>query len=65
MSRKAVAILDSELDSLTGLPNRLIFERRVQRELDAQATALLYIDIDKIAAINEAFGLSARCLCSG
>ena len=59
VSRKAVAILDSEHDSLTGLPNRLIFERRVQRELDAQATALLYVDIDKIAAINEAFGLSA------
>lgn len=59
VSRKAVAILDSEHDSLTGLPNRLIFERRAQRELDAQATALLYVDIDKIAAINEAFGLSA------
>ena len=59
VSRKAVAILESEYDALTGLPNRLIFERRVQRELDTQATALLYVDIDKVAAINEAFGLSA------
>ncbi len=59
VSRKAVAILESEHDSLTGLPNRLIFERRAQRELDARAAALLYVDIDKIAAINEAFGLSA------
>jgi diguanylate cyclase (GGDEF)-like protein len=59
VSRKAVAILESEYDPLTGLPNRLIFERRAQRELDAHATALLYFDIDKVAAINEAFGLSA------
>jgi diguanylate cyclase (GGDEF)-like protein len=59
VSRKAVAVLASDYDALTGLPNRYIFERRAQRELDAQATALLYVDIDKLAAINEAFGLSA------
>jgi diguanylate cyclase (GGDEF)-like protein len=41
------------------LPNRVIFERRAQRALDRTATALLYVDIDKLAAINEAFGLSA------
>ena len=59
VSRKAVAILGSEYDALTGLPNRFIFERRTQRALDRAATALLYVDIDKVAAINEAFGLSA------
>ncbi len=59
VGRKAVAILGSEYDALTGLPNRVIFERRAQRALDRTATALLYIDIDKLAAINEAFGLSA------
>jgi diguanylate cyclase (GGDEF)-like protein len=59
VSRKAVAILGSEYDALTGLPNRLIFERRAQRALDRGATALLYLDIDKLAALNEAFGLSA------
>lgn len=59
VSRKAVAILDSEHDALTGLTNRVIFERRAQRWLDRAATALLYVDIDRIAAINEAFGLSA------
>jgi len=59
VSRKAVAILSSDYDALTGLPNRLIFERRAQRALDRAATAVLYIDIDKVAAINEAFGLSA------
>jgi diguanylate cyclase (GGDEF)-like protein len=59
VGRKAVAILGSEYDALTGLPNRFIFERRAQRALDRAATAFLYIDIDKLAALNEAFGLSA------
>jgi diguanylate cyclase (GGDEF)-like protein len=59
VGRRAVAILGSEYDALTGLPNRLIFERRAQRALDRGAAALLYVDIDKLATINEAFGLSA------
>ncbi|HVJ29661.1 MAG TPA: diguanylate cyclase, partial [Gammaproteobacteria bacterium] len=59
VGRKAVAILDSEYDSLTGLPNRLIFERRAQRMLDRAAAQVLYVDIDELEAINEAFGLSA------
>jgi diguanylate cyclase (GGDEF)-like protein len=59
VSRKAVAILASDYDALTGLPNRLIFDRRAQRALDQAPTAMLYVDIDKLAAINEAFGLSA------
>ncbi len=59
VGRKAVAILGSEYDALTGLPNRFIFERRAQRALDRTATAMLYVDIDELAAINEAFGLSA------
>ena len=50
VSRKAVAILDSEYDPLTGLPNRLIFERRAQtRRWTGRATALLYVDIDELA----------------
>lgn len=59
VGRKAVAILVSEYDALTGLPNRCIFERRAQRALDRGATALLYVDIDRLAAINERFGLCA------
>jgi diguanylate cyclase (GGDEF)-like protein len=59
VARKAVAILDSEYDALTGLPNRLIFERRAQRLLDRGAASVLYADIDELEAINEAFGLSA------
>jgi diguanylate cyclase (GGDEF)-like protein len=59
VARKAAAILASEHDSLTGLVNRLVFERRAQRLLDEAPAALLYLDIDKLAAINEAFGLGA------
>lgn len=59
VSRKAVAILESEHDPLTGLANRLIFERRAQRALDAGPAALLYVDIDRLEAINTTFGLSA------
>ncbi len=59
VGRRTIAILQSEYDALTGLTNRFIFERRAQRVLDAGPAALLYVDIDKVATINEAFGLSA------
>jgi len=61
VSRKTVAILSSQHDSLTGLVNRLIFERRMQSLLDAGpgTHALLYVDIDHLESINEAFGFQA------
>jgi len=62
VSRKAVGILNSQYDALTGLVNRLIFERRVQALLDSasgEGHALLYVDIDKLQSINEAFGFHA------
>ena len=61
VSRKAVGILGSQYDPLTGLINRLIFERRAQRELDAAVggNALLHIDVDRLQTINEAFGFRA------
>jgi diguanylate cyclase (GGDEF)-like protein len=62
VSRKAVSILNSQHDALTGLVNRLIFERRVQTLLDSasgEGHALLYIDIDKLESINQAFGFHA------
>lgn len=63
VSRKVVGILASQHDSLTGLVNPLIFERRVQNLLDNSSgsgpQALLYIDIDKLQLVNEAFGLHA------
>lgn len=54
----------SEHDHLTGLPNRLRFERRMQ-ELCANATlgsnsvGLLYIDLDGFKPINDAHGHAA------
>ena len=59
VSRKAVAILDGDYDSLTGLPNRSAFERRAQRALTRAPAALLYVDIDALDVVNETFGLSA------
>ena len=62
VSRKAVGILGSQHDALTGLENRLIFERRAQSQLDVESPAghsLLYVDIDKLQTINEAFGFHA------
>jgi diguanylate cyclase (GGDEF)-like protein len=62
VSRKAVGVLRSQHDALTGLINRLIFERRVQSQLDGSTTGrrtLLYVDIDNLQAINDAFGFHA------
>jgi len=59
VGRKAMAILRSEHDALTGLTNRFIFERRAQRALDSAPAAVLYVDIDKLATVNEACGLGA------
>lgn len=62
VSRKAVSILNSQYDGLTGLVNRLIFERRVQSQLDSEQPerhALLYVDIDRLQSINDTFGLNA------
>ena len=62
VSRKTVSVLRSQHDGLTGLINRLIFERRVRALLDGADVArhaLLYIDIDKLEAVNQAFGLHA------
>jgi len=59
IARRVAAILHSRHDSLTGLPNRLIFESRVQTELREESDSshtLIYIDIDRLQAINEAFG---------
>jgi diguanylate cyclase (GGDEF)-like protein len=61
VSRKALGILNSQYDSLTGLVNRLIFERRVQRLLDTGMGphSLLYLDVDRLERINAEFGLNA------
>ena len=51
-------------DSLTGLPNRALFNDRLQRAIlkarrEKSLFALLYIDIDRFKSINDQFGHSA------
>ena len=63
MSRKAVSILNSQHDSLTGLANPPVFERRVRDVLEAvgapDGRPLLFMDIDRLQLINDAFGFHA------
>jgi diguanylate cyclase len=51
-------------DALSGLPNRLHFEERLDETLDAvgrqyAAMAVLFIDLDGFKAVNESFGHGA------
>jgi diguanylate cyclase (GGDEF)-like protein/PAS domain S-box-containing protein len=52
------------VDSLTGLPNRRQFERRLQEALDrgrrdARPMALMFLDVDRFKEINDGFGHGA------
>ncbi|HEY7672850.1 MAG TPA: EAL domain-containing protein [Gammaproteobacteria bacterium] len=62
ISRKAVGILNSQHDTLTGLANPVVFARRVREALASEAKdgrPLLYIGIDRLEVINDAFGFDA------
>lgn len=59
-TKEAEAIQHAEIDALSGLPNRLALERRLNAAL-AQATrdepiALLLIDIDQFKVVNDTYG---------
>lgn len=48
-------------DTLTGLPNRALFEERLRRALvavarDKRKIGLLYIDLDRFKTVNDTFG---------
>lgn len=51
-------------DSLTGLPNRLLFGDRLQRELargkrESRTSAVLFVDLDHFKAVNDSQGHGA------
>ncbi len=51
-------------DSLTGLPNRLLFDDRLQQAIsiakrDSRQFALLYLDLDKFKPVNDSLGHNA------
>ena len=62
VGRKAVGILDSQHDPLTGLMSRSIFEQYARKAMDSGNSAharMLHIDIDRLQSVNDAFGFHA------
>lgn len=56
--------LQSHTDTLTGLPNRMLFDDRLQQSLvqakrNPSRFALLFIDLDKFKPVNDQFGHAA------
>jgi diguanylate cyclase (GGDEF)-like protein len=61
LARKAIGVIESSYDPLSGLYTRAAFERRVRAVLAekkvAQGWSALYIDVDQLHAINEKSGM--------
>ena len=61
LARKAIGVIESSCDALSGLFTRAAFERRVRAAVSdrkgAQPWSALYIDVDQLHAINEKSGM--------
>jgi diguanylate cyclase (GGDEF)-like protein len=61
LARKAIGVIESSYDPLSGLYTRPEFERRVRQVIadrkPTQAWSVLYIDVDQLHAINEKSGM--------
>ncbi len=60
LARKAIGVIESSYDALSGLYTRAAFERRVRAVTDhktSQAWSALYIDVDQLHVINEKSGM--------
>ncbi len=61
LARKAIGVVESSYDALSGLYTRAAFERRVRAALTdpkpGQAWSALYLDVDQLHAINEKSGM--------
>jgi len=62
IARQVGALLNNQYDLATGLLTRVAFEQRVTHYLEGRAAgehSLVYIDIDRMHAVNEHFGYDA------
>ena len=61
LARKAIGVIESSYDPLSGLYTRAAFERRVRAAIaerkPSQPWSALYIDVDQLHAINEKSGM--------
>src|SRR5205823_9361801 len=61
LARKAIGVIESSYDALSGLYTRTAFERRVRAVITdqkaSQAWSALYIDVDQLHVINEKAGM--------
>jgi len=62
--REEQLYVQAHFDALTGLPNRLLFEDRLEREIarserEGGRFALLFVDLDHFKNVNDSFGHGA------
>ena len=61
LARKAIGVIETSYDALSGLYTRAAFERRVRAAMSErkanQAWSALYIDVDQLHVINDNSGM--------